>query len=88
MNRPQLKKQLAFPLLAALLFALALYSLHQIAPAAPPDNAPPEQKNAYLPYDWALTLARVALAFSVALVLVRVLNEFIFFIFRKRKGYE
>jgi small-conductance mechanosensitive channel/CRP-like cAMP-binding protein len=85
MNRPQLRKQLAQPLVAAVIFALAYYLIYQIAPINISERAlvAPQHR-----YDWAVRLAMIALSLCVATILVRVVSEFVFFVFRKRKGYE
>jgi small-conductance mechanosensitive channel len=72
-NRPDLKKQLAAPLLATFIFWLARYILERLAPGPP---------------EWLAKLASTALWLSIALILVRLLGEFVFFVFRKRKGYD
>src|SRR5437764_5646581 len=87
MSRPPLKKQIALPLLFAAVFGLALYVLYRLRPELPP--APTEQqKMAQAAHDWVSTLASDAFWMSLALVAVRALNEFAFFVFRKRKGYD
>ena len=84
MSRPPLKKQIALPLLFAALFGLALYVLHTIsgAPLAKvmtnPDGA----------LEWTMRFVSVAFWLGVAFAAVRALNELVFLIFRKRKGYE
>ncbi|HEY0080594.1 MAG TPA: mechanosensitive ion channel family protein [Pyrinomonadaceae bacterium] len=85
MNRPHLKKQLAAPLLATAFFALACYLIFQISPLPISFDLREEPLHRY---DWAARLALLAMAASVVFIVVRVLNEFVFFLFRKRKGYE
>ena len=87
-RRPELKKQLAFPLLAAVVFGLALYFLYQFSPPEPPPDAPENVQMSFRAYEWAWKLVCVFLFASLALIAVRVLNEFVFFVFRKRKGYD
>jgi small-conductance mechanosensitive channel/CRP-like cAMP-binding protein len=88
MKRPSLKNQLLVPALAAGIFALIYYVALKSAPAAPPADAPQALKDAFLPYAWALDIAFVAMWLALSFIIVRVLSEFVFFIFRKRKGYE
>ncbi|HEV3469545.1 MAG TPA: mechanosensitive ion channel family protein [Pyrinomonadaceae bacterium] len=85
MSRPRLKKQLAVPLLAAALCGLTLYLLSRF------DDHPLSTGFMTAPqdgYEWAMRLVSVLFWVSVAFVAVRALNEFVFFVFRKRKGYE
>jgi len=86
MSRPPLKTQLAFPLAAAAAFALALALIHFLTGGGrftlgfmtnPRGSA-----------EWAMRLAGIALWLSLAFVAVRALNELVFLVFRKRKGYE
>jgi small-conductance mechanosensitive channel/CRP-like cAMP-binding protein len=85
MSRPPLKSQLAFPATAAAALALSLYLLHFLTGEAftfsfmtdPRDGA-----------GWAMRVTSIALWLSLAFVAVRALNELVFFVFRKRKGYE
>ncbi|MGB8507785.1 MAG: mechanosensitive ion channel family protein [Pyrinomonadaceae bacterium] len=87
MIRPSLKKQLALPFLAIVMLALSLYVLLQIKPTLHAD--PSEmQLRTHAAYEWVATLLWVALWLNVALIVIRALGEFIFYIFRKRKGYE
>jgi len=84
MSRPALRKQLAFPLLASAVFGLALYLLHTIsgAPLAKfmtnPDGA----------LEWTMRFVSIAFWLGVAFAAVRALNELVFLVFRKRKGYD
>jgi small-conductance mechanosensitive channel/CRP-like cAMP-binding protein len=87
MNRPPLKKQIAPPLLLAAALGLALYVLHGLRPELPP-NPTEQQRMSQMASDWTRTLVSIAVWMSLALVAVRALNEFVFFIFRKRKGYD
>ena len=87
MSRPPLKKQVALPLAFAAMFGLALYVLYKFAPTLPP-GANEEQRMGQTAYHLTQSLVSVALWMSVALAVVRALNEFVFFLFRKRKGYE
>jgi small-conductance mechanosensitive channel len=87
MNRPPLKKQVALPLLFAAVFGLALYVLYEFRPALPPD-ATDQQRMSHAASEWARTFAQIALWMSLALAAVRALNELVFLVFRKRKGYD
>jgi small-conductance mechanosensitive channel len=87
MSRPPLKKHILVPLLFAALFWLALYVIRELTPALPP-NPTDQQRMAQMAGSVAETVASVALWMSLALVAVRALNALVFFIFRKRKGYE
>src|ERR1044072_4542119 len=87
MSRPPLKKHLVVPLLFAAIFWLALYVIRGLTPALPPN--PTDQQRMSQAAGWvAETVASVALWMSLALVAVRALNELVFFVFRKRRGYE
>ena len=88
MKRPDLRKQLSLPVLFVALSGLAFYVLVYFAPEAPPAAAPDERRMVFAAYEWARTLVSVALWISAAFVAVRALNELVFLIFRKRKGYE
>jgi small-conductance mechanosensitive channel/CRP-like cAMP-binding protein len=84
-SRPRLKNQIATPLLAAAACALALYVLTRVSPrpfTASFMTAPVGFS------EWAMRLVSILLWVSLAFAAVRALNEFVFFIFRKRKGYE
>ena len=87
MSRPPLKKQVALPLLFAAALGLALYVLRQLRPELPPE-ATDQQRMSQAANDWARTLLSLAFWASVAVVAVRALNELVFLVFRKRKGYE
>ena len=87
MSRPPLKKQIAPPLLFAAVLGLTLYVLRQVSPELPPD-ATDQQKVARAANAWARTLVNVAFWAGVAVVAVRALNELVFLVFRKRRGYE
>ncbi|MDT5157325.1 MAG: hypothetical protein QOC61_2372 [Acidobacteriota bacterium] len=87
MNRPPLKKQIALPLLFAVAFGLAFYVLYGLRPESPP-NPTEQQKMTLAAHELARTLLSIAFWMSLALLAVRALNEFAFFVFRKRKGYE
>ena len=84
MSRPPLKKQIALPLLFAAVFGLTLYVLHTISGApltkvmANPDGA----------LEWTMRFVSIAFWLGVAFAAVRALNELVFLVFRKRKGYE
>jgi small-conductance mechanosensitive channel len=87
MSRPPLKNQVAVPLLFAAIFRLALYVIHALTPALP-QNPTDQQRMSQMAGSVADTVASVALWMSIALVGVRALNALVFFVFRKRKGYE
>ncbi len=87
MSRPPLKKHVVTPLLFAALFWLALYLIRSLTPS-PPENPTDQQRIAQMAGSVAETVASVALWMSLALVSVRALNELVFFVFRKRRGYE
>jgi small-conductance mechanosensitive channel len=74
------------PLLFAAVFWLAYY-LISLRPTPPP-NPTDQQKVAEMAGWVAETFASVALWMSLALVAVRALNALVFFVFRKRRGYE
>lgn len=85
MSRPHLKKQLAVPLVAAAVFAAALYALAQFS------GRPLTSSFMTAPRDgveWAMRFVSLLFWVSVAFVAVRALNELVFLVFRKRKGYE
>jgi len=85
-SRPHLKNQIAAPLLAAALFGLTLYLLAR-ASGTPLLSLSfmTEPKGAF---EWAMRMVSLLFWLSVAFVAVRALNELVFFLFRKRKGYE
>src|SRR4051794_28440688 len=87
MSRPLLKKRVVVPLLFAALFWLALYVIRGLMPALPP-NPTDQQRMSQMAGSVAETVVSIALWMSLALAAVRVLNALVFFIFRKRKGYE
>src|SRR5919112_1019347 len=87
MSRPPLKKHVLVPLLFAAVFWLALYGIRSLTPALPP-NPTDQQRMSQVAGSVAEAVASVALWMSLALVAVRVLNALVFFLFRKRKGYE
>jgi small-conductance mechanosensitive channel len=85
MSRPPLKTQLAFPLLASAVFGLTLYLLHEIS------GVPLSLKFMTAPdgtLQWAMRFVSIAFWLAVAFAAVRALNELVFFLFRKRKGYD
>ncbi len=88
MRRPELKKQIALPLLFAVVFGLIFFFLYQFAMPEPPPGSSNELRMSYTAQEWTRNLISVFLFGSLALITVRALNEFIFFVFRKRKGYE
>jgi small-conductance mechanosensitive channel/CRP-like cAMP-binding protein len=85
MSRPPLRKQLAFPLLASAVFGLSLYLLHKISGEPLSSEFMTDPKGAL---QWAMRFVSIAFWLSVAFVVVRALNELVFLVFRKRKGYE
>jgi small-conductance mechanosensitive channel/CRP-like cAMP-binding protein len=85
MTRPPLKKQIAFPSLAAGAFGLAFYLLHSISGAPFNWRFMTEPKSGM---EWAMRVASIAFWLSVGFVAARLLNELVFLVFRKRKGYE
>ena len=86
MSRPHLKNQLVVPALAAALCALVLYVLSASGgvPLWPADYMTAPQTSS----QWAMRFFSILFWVGVAFVAVRALNEFVFFVFRKRKGYE
>ena len=87
MTRPPLKKQVALPLVFAGLFGLAWYLLWQFGAELPP-NPTEQQRMSHAASAWALTLVTIVFWMSVAFAAVRALNELVFLVFRKRKGYD
>jgi small-conductance mechanosensitive channel len=87
MSRPPLKKQLALPLVLAALFGLAWYLLWQFGAELPPTPTE-QQRMSHAAGEWVRTLVEIVFLMSLALGTVRALNELVFLIFRKRKGYD
>src|SRR5687767_11212781 len=87
MTRPPLKKQLALPLVFAALFGFVWYLLWQFGAELPP-NPTEQQRVSHAAGQWASTLVSIVFWMSAALVAVRALNELVFLVFRKRKGYD
>src|ERR1700755_1399864 len=87
MSRPPLKKHVVTPLLFAAVFWLPYYLAGRLPPPPPP-NPTDQQKVAQMAGWVAETVASVALWMSLALAAVRALNALVFFVFRKRRGYE
>jgi small-conductance mechanosensitive channel/CRP-like cAMP-binding protein len=85
-SRPRLKKQLAPPLLAAAFWALALYVLASLGGVSL--VAPDYMTNPQGFFQWAMRFVSILFWVSLAFVAVRALNELVFLVFRKRKGYE
>jgi small-conductance mechanosensitive channel/CRP-like cAMP-binding protein len=91
-NRPRLKKQLTLPLIASAIFALCLYVVYGISPhatATQTESAPARvlaDRMMDTGFWWNVFLA--ALYISLSFIVVRVVGEFVFFLFRKRKGYD
>ncbi|MCA1633155.1 MAG: hypothetical protein LC802_05395, partial [Acidobacteria bacterium] len=88
MKRPELKKQIALPLVAAVVFGLIFYFLYQFRMPEPPAGSADELRMSFMAQEWTRNLISALFFISLALIVVRALNEFIFFVFRKRKGYE
>ncbi|HEX8338147.1 MAG TPA: mechanosensitive ion channel domain-containing protein, partial [Pyrinomonadaceae bacterium] len=88
MTRPPLKKQIALPLVFAAVCGAAWYVLWQFNWEPPPGPAAERERVAHAGREWALTLASIAALMGLALVAVRALNELVFLLFRKRKGYD
>jgi len=84
-RRPPLKQQIAFPLLAALFFGLAVFVLHRLSDTPLTTAFMTGPNNSW---QWAMRLASIFFWLSLAFVFVRALNELVFLVFRKRKGYE
>ena len=87
MIRPPLKKQVALPLLFAAALGLAYYALYGLGAVLPP-GVTGRQWMSQAAGGWARTLVSLAFWMSVALAAVRAAGELVFFVFRKRKGYE
>jgi small-conductance mechanosensitive channel/CRP-like cAMP-binding protein len=85
MSRPPLKTQIAFPALAAAFFAALLYLLNYFSGTPWTLSFMTGPRNGV---EWVMRLASIALWMSLAFVAVRALNEFVFLVFRKRKGYD
>src|SRR5687767_1532326 len=87
MSRPPLRKQIAAPLVLAAVFGVVWYVLRRLAPELAP-SATEQERVSHAAHEWARSLALIAFWMSAALVAVRALNELVFLIFRKRKGYD
>jgi small-conductance mechanosensitive channel len=87
MTRPPLKKQVALPLVFAAGLGLAYYVLGRFVAELPP-GASEQQRVSQAAGDWARKLVLIAFWMSLALAAVRALNEAVFFVFSKRKGYD
>jgi small-conductance mechanosensitive channel len=87
MNRPPLKKQVALPLVFAALFGLAWYVLGRFSWELGP-AATEQERMSHAANWWAVKAAQLAFWMSAALVAARALNELVFLVFRKRKGYD
>lgn len=87
MTRPPLKKQITVPLVLAAVFALAWYVAGQLRWELAA-TASEQERMSRAAGEWVRTLVCIAFWMSLALVAVRALNELVFFVFRKRKGYE
>ena len=75
------------PLVLAAIFGLAWYVLWQLGTGLPV-GATEQQRMTHAANEWAITLVKIAFWMSLALAAVRALNELVFFVFRKRKGYD
>ncbi|HEX8561196.1 MAG TPA: mechanosensitive ion channel family protein [Pyrinomonadaceae bacterium] len=87
MSRPPLKKQIALPLVFAALSGLAWHALGLFLEELAP-GAGPRQRMSLTATEWARAFASIAFWMGVALVAVRATGELVFFVFRKRKGYD
>ena len=87
MTRPPLKKQIALPLVFAAVCGAAWYVLWQFGWEAPSPAAGQGQVS-HAAHEWARTLLSIAALMGLALVAVRALNELVFLVFRKRRGYD
>lgn len=87
MSRPPLKKQVALPLLFTAVFGLTWYILLQLSTTLPP-NANNEQQMAHVASQLTRTIVSIILWMCLSLAIVRALNELVFYVFRRRKGYE
>jgi small-conductance mechanosensitive channel len=85
MSRPALRKQVALPLLASVVFGLALYLLHEISGVPVTSQVMTDAQTAP---EWAMRVLSIGFWLGVAFAAVRALNELVFFLFRKRKGYD
>lgn len=85
MSRPALRKQVAFPLLASAVFGLALYLLHEISGVPISAQAMTDPHGGV---EWSLRLLSIGFWLGIAFAVVRALNELVFLVFRKRKGYD
>jgi small-conductance mechanosensitive channel len=85
MSRPALRKQVALPLLASAVFGLALYLLHEISGVPVTSQVMTDPQTAP---EWAMRVLSIGFWLGVAFAAVRALNELVFFLFRKRKGYD
>lgn len=85
MSRPALRKQVAFPVLASAVFGLALYLLHEISGVPLTSQVMTDPQTAP---EWAMRVLSIGFWLGVAFAAVRALNELVFFLFRKRKGYD
>ena len=86
--RPSLRRQLILPALGAALLGVVYYALLKNEPAVPPETAAMEVKKAYELYWWVLNAAFVAMWLCLAFIIVRAVGELVFYIFRRRKGYD
>jgi len=73
------------PLLAAALCGLTLYLLSRFDDHPVSMGFMTEPRNGF---EWAMRLVSILFWVSAAFAAVRALNELVFFVFRKRKGYE
>ncbi len=87
MSRPPLKKQVALPLVFAGLFGLAWYVLYNFRPGLT-SLSTEQERMSHAAGEWARTLVSIGFLMILALAAVRALNELVFLIFRKRKGYD
>ncbi len=88
LRKPNLKKQLIIPALVAGLFGVVYYALVKNEPVVPAETAAMEVKKAYELYWWILNAAFVAMWLCLAFLIVRAVGALVFYIFRRRKGYD
>ena len=88
MRGNQLRRQLGLPAVAAAVFGILYYVVLPGLLPAPPETASAEMKKAFEFYGWLREAAFVLMVVCLAFVMVRLLGAAVFYLFRKRKGYE
>ena len=78
---------MALPLVFAGIFGAAWYVLSLFGGELPP-GASERERMSHAAGGWARALVQIVFWMSAALVAVRALNELVFVLFRKRKGYD